>query len=77
MHKVSHWDTYDSMQLESYLSKHNISIPQFATMIDASNRAVVWRYLNGIRRPSDEMLERIKRVTHGHVTANDFIHKSN
>lgn len=65
------------MQLESYLSENDISIPQFAMKIGASNRAVVWRYLNGIRRPSDEMLERIKRATNGHVTANDFIHKSN
>lgn len=65
------------MQLSSYLSDNDISIPQFAQKIGAANRTIVWRYVNGIRRPSKEMLARIYDVTNGAVTPNDFYDLNN
>lgn len=69
---VSIEDTNSSMQLSSYLSDHDISIPQFAQKIGAANRTIVWRYVHGIRRPNKKMLQRIYDVTNGEVTPNDF-----
>lgn len=61
------------MRLAEYLKSNDISYAEFAKQIGAKSRATVYRYINGTRKaPSREMMENIREVTGGAVTANDF-----
>lgn len=64
------------MRLQDYLTKHSVSVADFASQIGARGHATVYRYLstNGDskRIPDEDMMKRIHKATGGAVTANDF-----
>ena len=60
------------MKLEAYLTKHQISIEDFAKDAGISAQAI-YKYLRGERTPRKEFLTRMAAATHGEVTANDFL----
>lgn len=59
------------MTLSEYLTRHQISDRDFASLIKVRPFAV-YRYRRGWRRPCWAALKRITEVTGGAVTANDF-----
>ncbi|WP_406853517.1 helix-turn-helix domain-containing protein [Alsobacter sp. KACC 23698] len=60
------------MKLADYLAKHGLSHSDFAAKISVS-QASVTRYVQGQRTPRPAHMRRIREVTRGAVTANDFI----
>lgn len=60
------------MTLAEYLDKAETSDTAFAEMIGVSRQAL-HRYKTGERRPEWNVLERIRDVTGGQVTPNDFL----
>lgn len=60
------------MKLADYLSSVNLSHEHFAGLIGVE-QATVTRYVNGQRYPRPEILARIREVTSGQVTPNDFV----
>lgn len=60
------------MRLFTYIAKHVDDKTKFAKEIGVSTVSVD-RYLAGTRRPEWPVLHRIKAVTHGAVTPNDFL----
>ena len=59
-------------KLELYCKQHNWSPADLAKRLGV-HRNSIHRYLRGDRRPSWEVLERLRTVTKGRITANDFI----
>lgn len=59
------------MKLAEYLALKEITHAAFAEKI-GTTQATVSRYASGARLPRPAVLDRIKRVTGGAVTANDF-----
>lgn len=60
------------MKLHDYLSQRKIAETEFAALVGASVHAVrKWRYLDRI--PRKKALAKIRAVTGGKVTANDFV----
>lgn len=59
------------MQLLTYLKHQKISPAVFALAVGVSP-TTVYRWLAGQRFPSRHLTQ-IKKVTRGHVTANDFV----
>lgn len=59
------------MSLQSYLDEKSISDEQFGASIGVSATSV-YRYRTGRRKPEDEIMTRIFKVTHGVVDANSF-----
>ncbi len=60
------------MKLEQYLNDNEIKHHEFAGKVGTS-QASITRYVNGDRRPSIEMIEKIKRATKGKVQHADWI----
>jgi transcriptional regulator with XRE-family HTH domain len=62
------------MKLKTYLKKNKITQAEFAASIGVSKQAVVWWVSKNDhrRRPNTENLRKIKSITKGKVTANDF-----
>lgn len=54
--------------LAAYLKKHDLSIAEFAAKVGA-DRQRIYRYLDGERLPSAQMLAEIERATRGFVPA--------
>lgn len=59
------------MNLAKYLAENGIKPAAFSREINVS-RAAVSRYVSG-RVPKGEILQRIRTVTKGKVTPNDFL----
>lgn len=59
------------MKLGTYLEIKSISHADFASMIETT-QASVTRYVNGKRRPSIEMIDKISKVTRGKVRMHDW-----
>ncbi len=60
------------MKLHDYLKDCGISDAEFGSLVEASEDAVrKWKY--GQRMPRPQVLARIREVTNGAVTANDFL----
>lgn len=59
------------MKLKTYLKTKSLSHSEFASLIDTT-QASVTRYVNGKRRPSIEMIDRIDTVTKGKVKMRDW-----
>ena len=59
------------MNLATYLSERKISDARFAELIGVSQVAVT-RYATGKRVPRPEHMKRIREVTAGQVTPDDF-----
>lgn len=59
------------MQLSDFLELYPGGASRFAGAIGVSYQAV-WRYLAGERIPAPDVMVRIKEVTKGAVTADDF-----
>ena len=59
------------MKLKDYLRAKKLSQSQFAALIGVKD-ATVSRYLSGHRRPEWDVVDRIKAVTGGLVTADDL-----
>lgn len=64
--------TAGGMNLADYLLQHQLSPAEFARRIGVG-RMSVHRYLRGERFPRPHVLRRIRAVTAGHVTADDFV----
>jgi predicted transcriptional regulator len=60
------------MKLADYLSDRKISQAEFAHLIGAT-QAAISRYCDHKRMPRTEHLIRIRKVTGGTVTADDFL----
>lgn len=63
------------MQLETYLKNHDKTHESFSKEIGVSSVSV-YRYATGQRIPEPETMDKIRIVTGGAVTANDFYHPS-
>jgi transcriptional regulator with XRE-family HTH domain len=59
------------MKLKEYLKTHNLSQATFSRSIGESAQNVS-RYVNGDRKPEDDVMQKIIDETAGEVTANDF-----
>jgi transcriptional regulator with XRE-family HTH domain len=59
------------MDLRRYLDANDISVAEFAGILDVTVQAV-HRYINGERIPKREVMDRIIRITAGRVQPNDF-----
>lgn len=64
--------TGDMITLSAYLEQNGVSIKAFAAAIEVTPMTV-YRYIRGKNRPEWDVLERIKRVTGGEVTADSFM----
>ncbi len=62
--------------LESYRKENGLTRPQFANMIGKTPTSV-YRIERYLIKPSPETCEKIKEVTKGILTANDFMHLNN
>ena len=60
------------MQLSKFLDYHGMSQAEFGKLIGASQPSIS-RYIAGSRMPRPMQLIRIRKVTRGAVTADDFI----
>lgn len=60
------------MTLSEYRNNKGLSLGALARLIGVANRSVVKRYENGDRIPRAKIMQRIKTVTGGLVTADDF-----
>ena len=60
------------MRLSEYLALQKIKPSEFARRIEVS-RAAVARYISGDRFPEPSVLIRIRDVTDGDVTPDDFL----
>lgn len=60
------------MQLADYLSRHGLTHQAFADLI-GTTQVSVGRYIRGQRFPCRGVLARIKEVTGGAVTPDDFV----
>lgn len=59
------------MTLPEYIAAHNLKPKDLAAQLRVTSETVR-RYLNGSRKPDDEMMVRIFEVTGGKVQPNDF-----
>jgi DNA-binding transcriptional regulator YdaS (Cro superfamily) len=59
------------MRLSQYLAENDIGKAAFADLIGVSIQAV-YRYANGERIPTPDIMRQIKAATEGKVTPNDF-----
>lgn len=60
------------MKLANFLESKGISQAKFADLIGVE-QAAISRYITGTRMPRKEHLARIRTVTGGAVTADDFV----
>jgi hypothetical protein len=60
------------MRLDWYLEKNAIPVEVFADKIGV-HRTSIYRFMKGLTFPRRETLRRIKEVTGGRVTAEDFV----
>jgi predicted transcriptional regulator len=60
------------MKLADFLAQKSITHTDFAALIGVSQVSVT-RYIAGRRTPRPNVLQRIRDVTEGNVTANDFM----
>lgn len=60
------------MRLGDWMAQEHISQDELATKLGC-DRSTVTRYVGGKRRPRAGMMRRIRSVTNGAVTANDFV----
>jgi hypothetical protein len=64
------------MLMREYLSLHGFTAYRFALLLKERgvlrNYNYFYRYLNGLRRPSDKVRIAIEEVTNGQVTASDW-----
>lgn len=60
------------MTLADWLIEHGISQADFASRIESS-QPTVSRYVTGLRMPRKDHLRKIREVTRGAVTADDFV----
>lgn len=67
--------TETMITLSAYLEQNGVSIKAFAAAIEVAPMTV-YRYVRGKNRPEWDVLERIKRVTGGQVTADSFMPQS-
>lgn len=63
---------FSGMELRQYLDQHDLTIADFARLINVSSRMTVFRYLNRKRIPAPGVMERIVAETGGEVQPNDF-----
>ncbi len=60
------------MHLSEYLIENNLTQQNFADMLNVS-QPTVSKWLQGLTRPSWEVIKLITEETEGAVTANDFL----
>lgn len=60
------------MRLDIYLEKYEISVEIFAKKIGV-HRTSIYRFIRGVTFPRPATLRRIKEVTGGRVTSEDFV----
>jgi transcriptional regulator with XRE-family HTH domain len=60
------------MRLHAYLNRNGIRVDDFAVAIGVSSLSTVYRYLRGERIPNARAMEKIRDITGGAVTADDF-----
>ena len=65
-----------AMKLSTFLDRAAIKPSEFARQIGVP-RQTLHRYLAGERTPRSEILHRIREVTNGEVTPNDFLQTTN
>lgn len=70
--KSSRLAQLSDMKLEQYLARKKLNQSQFADLI-GSHKSTVSRLVRGLTWPDKETLRRIRQVTGGAVSANDFL----
>jgi transcriptional regulator with XRE-family HTH domain len=60
------------MRLHAYLTRNDIRVDDFAAAIGVSSLSTIYRYIRGERIPCSRTMERIRDLTGGAVTADDF-----
>lgn len=61
------------MTLPEYLKAEKLSVAEFARQAGVKNKQTMHKYVHGMRFPPPETLRRIRRLTGGKVTADDFV----
>lgn len=59
------------MQLSTYLQAHNLTYEKFGALLNVAPISI-YRYVKGKRFPTHEVLAKIKNLTDGQVTYEDF-----
>jgi transcriptional regulator with XRE-family HTH domain len=70
-HKIWVSDLDNIHPLQAYLKREGLTYEAFAVAVGVRKLAVI-RYINGSRKPAEEIMRRIIRVTAGAVMPNDF-----
>ena len=61
------------MKLATYLAQKNITASAFGMQVGVPHKQTMSRYVRGKRFPPPATLKRIRDVTGGAVTADDFV----
>lgn len=61
------------MKLDAYLRVHGLTSAEFARACGLSGKQLIHQYRHGLRFPTPENLRRIREITSGDVTADDFV----
>lgn len=65
------WYSSPAMKLQDWMKEKGVRRSEAAEAVEVSVHTL-GRYITGQRRPRRNVLERIKRLTGGSVTADDF-----
>ena len=60
------------MRLHAYLTRNGIRVDDFAAAVGVASLSTIYRYMRGERIPCARAMERIRELTAGSVTADDF-----
>ena len=61
------------MYLADYLSNHGISAAAFAQLLGLADKSTLYRYMNGRRKPSADVQDKILALTGGLVTLSEIV----
>ena len=61
------------MKLGDYLRDEKLTVAAFGALVGVGNKQTMSRYVRGDRFPPADTLLRIREVTAGRVTADDFV----
>jgi hypothetical protein len=60
------------MRLDHWMQENNRSVAEMAALLTLCSERAVYRYIDGSRIPRPPIIARIRLVTAGKVTADDF-----
>ena len=61
------------MKLSAFIIQEGLTVSAFAALVGVPNKQTMSRYVRCERFPPPEVLHRIREITGGQVTADDFV----